>query len=95
MQNNKKMIYADDILSTLKEDKSINGANLRRVIQHINDAPAVEKVHGRWEKQLGLDHCSVCHKVRPYDVEADAVEYWQCNYCPNCGAKMNGGNEDG
>lgn len=48
----------------------------------------VEVVHGRWEKQLGIDHCSVCHKVRPYDVQADTVNYWTCNYCPSCGAKM-------
>ena len=45
-------------------------------------------VHGRWEKQLGMDHCSVCHKVRPYDVQADEAKYWPCDYCPNCGAKM-------
>ena len=45
-------------------------------------------VHGRWEQQLGIDHCSVCHHVRPYDVQADEVQYWRCDYCPTCGAKM-------
>ena len=44
--------------------------------------------HGRWEKQSGLYSCSECGKTCPYDVQADVIEYWACNYCPNCGAKM-------
>lgn len=47
--------------------------------------------HGRWEKQSGLYSCSECGKTCPYDVQADVIEYWACNYCPNCGAKMDGG----
>ena len=44
--------------------------------------------HGRWEKQSGLYSCSECGRTCPYDVQADVIEYWACNYCPNCGAKM-------
>ena len=47
-------------------------------------------VHGRWEKQHGIYSCSVCGKTCPYDVQADVIEYWTCNYCPNCGARMDG-----
>ena len=47
--------------------------------------------HGRWEKQSGLYSCSECGKTCPYDVQADVIEYWACNYCPNCGAKMDEG----
>ena len=47
--------------------------------------------HGRWEKQSGLYSCSECGMTCPYDVQADVIEYWACNYCPNCGAKMDGG----
>ena len=47
--------------------------------------------HGRWEKQNGLYSCSECGKTCPYDVQADVIEYWACNYCPKCGAKMDGG----
>ena len=46
--------------------------------------------NGRWEKQSGLYSCSECGKTCPYDVQADVIEYWACNYCPNCGAKMDG-----
>ena len=57
----------------------------------IDDAPTIEAEpvkHGRWEKQQGLYSCSECGKVCPYDVQADVIEYWPCNYCPNCGARM-------
>ena len=46
--------------------------------------------HGQWEKKSGLYSCSECGKTCPYDVQADVIEYWACNYCPNCGAKMDG-----
>ena len=49
--------------------------------------------HGRWEKKMGLYSCSECRKTCPYDVQADVIEYWACNYCPNCGARMDGGAE--
>lgn len=43
---------------------------------------AVEVVHGRWvclEAEIGLYECSECgHRI----LRAE------CNYCPNCGAKM-------
>lgn len=60
----------------------------------ISDLPAadvVPVVHGRWDKKSGLYSCSECGMTCPYDVQADVIEYWVCNYCPNCGAKMDGG----
>ena len=59
----------------------------------VDDIPAADVAtvrHGRWEKQSGLYSCSECGKTCPYDVQADVIEYWACNYCPNCGAKMDG-----
>ena len=41
-------------------------------------------VHGRWiDSGEALRHCSEC-----------GAYYFQYNYCPNCGAKMDGGEED-
>ena len=66
--------------------------NYRLIIQAkaINDAPAADVapvVHGRWLYHTLIDghihaECSECHKVRIID-----------NFCPNCGAKMDGGAE--
>ena len=57
----------------------------------LDEAPtvdAVEVVHGRWEYNRGAApseksyYCSVC-----ISGESD---YGTDNYCPNCGAKMDG-----
>ena len=70
----------------------ING--IESVLEYVENLPAVDVApvrHGRWEKQSGLYSCSECGMTCPYDVQADVIEYWACNYCPNCGAKMDGG----
>ena len=58
----------------------------------VNEAPtvdAVEVVHGRWEKHGKHDwRCSVCKVGVPYSFTGH-------NYCHNCGAKMDGGGDNG
>ena len=61
------------------------------ILKAIPAADVAPVRHGRWEKQSGLYSCSECGMTCPYDVQADVIEYWACNYCPNCGAKMDGG----
>lgn len=60
------------------------------VIDILSDMPtvdAVEVVHGRWIRRHNETKCSRC-KFIYYSNHDDF------NYCPNCGAKMDGGNED-
>ena len=55
---------------------------------------AVEVVHGRWESRtdvIGFARCSVCHDCNIYDDWPDGKKW---NYCPNCGAKMDGGSHE-
>ena len=79
---------------TYNEDKQICAGQLAtftEAILRVKEAPAADVVevrHGRWEKQSGLYSCSECGMTCPYDVQADVIEYWACNYCPNCGAKI-------
>lgn len=65
---------------------------LSAVITYLSEQPtvdAVEVVHGRWVEKpylLGTTrYCSICGQNygMPHGV---------FNYCPNCGAKMDGGN---
>ena len=63
----------------------------------IDVAPTVDAkpvVHGRWVSDEGdvLFHCSECETQISTSWNYDDL-HW--NYCPNCGAQMYGGNEDG
>ena len=71
---------------------------IRRVLNDKNLVPAADVapvVHGRWEflgpnrliKGCLCGTCSAC-KVRSKYIETPAL-------CPNCGAKMDGGDPDG
>lgn len=61
----------------------------------LREAPTIDVApvrHGRW---ISVPHklariCSVCNRDEPYkfaDIDADVYDY-----CPSCGAKMDGGN---
>ncbi len=59
----------------------------------LNDEPTadVEPVkHGKWKHVAGMNSkCSVCSHYFPV-TEFDSRPF-DINYCPNCGAKMDGG----
>lgn len=70
-----------------KHDEQCNYA-----ISMIENTPAADVapvVHGRWITYAGKDTCSRCHAPA---LEADA--HLRFYYCPNCGAKMDGGADD-
>lgn len=64
----------------------------------IEDAPTIDAapvVHGKWEWNTnnGFYYCSNCKTVSPREDQDG--EYCDCpNYCPNCGAKMDGERKD-
>ena len=69
-----------------KHDEQCNYA-----IDMIEDALIVDVapvVHGRWEP--GNPICPVCGGNKFKDLDADIWCDWQPDFCPNCGAKMDG-----
>lgn len=61
-------------------------------IQRIKNAPTADVapvVHGRWNSMDGYKTRKVC-SVCGWDVPEYGKFY---SYCPNCGAKMDGGTE--
>ena len=54
-------------------------------VQIINEAPTADVapvVHGRWEcVDTDIDQFFLCNRCKN-------KEYWESNYCPHCGAKM-------
>ena len=79
---------------------SLNDHQLEREIDTVPTADVAEVKHGDWISltdcaNAGV-YCSVCHK------KVYKEDYAWCNrknklrsdYCPNCGAKMDGGKEE-
>ena len=63
-------------------------------IKDVDAIPAADVapvVHGRWEP--GNPICPVCGENKFKDLDADIWCDWQPDFCPNCGAKMDGGAE--
>jgi hypothetical protein len=65
----------------------------REDIDKLPTVDAVEVVHGRWEKAhiTGYLKCNSCKDAFIYE---EWLESGKWNYCPNCGAKMDGGTDN-
>jgi hypothetical protein len=101
MENKKRLIDANELRKKNVWMKMRTGTvyecDTRAVtVSTIDLAPtidAVEVVHGRWKKDwcdnnmIGheFEECSKCGCSM-----LDTNQFWDSNYCPNCGAKMDG-----
>ena len=65
------------------------------IIEALDNAPTIDAEpvrHGRWEKADNLKpKCSVCGEFHLYSW----TDHKKCNFCPNCGAKMDKEINDG
>lgn len=103
-----RYIDADELRDDIDNYDFTEYADYSNVIDMIDDAPTVdvqEVKHGHWIDKGVLENyprpdinvyhllwCSECgalHRVRHY-CEGGWIN---ANYCPNCGAKMDGGAE--
>ena len=92
MEKHKEMAKQHNIVLVANED-----AIIKFLKEKCPTVDAVEVVHGRWiVSGCGFDLCSECRKVYAdgYLTAMGIKARTQFNYCPNCGAKMDGGNED-
>ena len=55
---------------------------------------AVEVVHGHWDESKPSGYCCCSHCRDVYILE-EWLSDGKWNYCPNCGAKMDGGKDNG
>lgn len=75
-------------------DKDKNRRVWARAIGVLHDTPAAEVapvVHGEWNRSGPLLECVVCGEIYS-QLGGNAGKEW--NYCPKCGARMDGGAED-
>ena len=98
MPNEKRLIDANALSKSIKEG---SGTELQKFFADVcvATAPTVdaaEVVHGRWYvSEYEYLNCSVCGEAMytgcNSNREANLLkDHWK-NYCPNCGAKMDGG----
>ena len=60
-------------------------------VKILNQFPVADVApvrHGRWIN--GDPYCPICRKDKFRGLDADVWADWQPDYCPNCGAKMDG-----
>ena len=96
-------MMAEYLAELVDEHMSLNDDNLaQRVIDNsdvqwclselhdILAADVAPVVHGRWDIMEGTKTRRICSKCR-WDVPEYGKFY---SFCPNCGAKMDGGGDD-
>lgn len=73
--------------------QGLNSVVHRKIQQLIADTPTVDAVvHGRWYwDDDGYCRCAKCHQKAPVIRQWDDEPFTtMTNYCPHCGAKMDG-----
>lgn len=87
---NKERYYSESLLRSLAYEDDVNGNCDGKidftVIDSIGGADVSPVVHGEWVHKNGEMYCSVCRS----EALMDEV-YYESLYCPECGAKMDGG----
>lgn len=61
---------------------------LKAAVIRISAADVAPVVHGWWNAD---ETCSVCGEKSTEGLDAVKWDYWLPDYCPHCGAKMDGG----
>ena len=95
------LIYREDAKDFVRHAYH-KGLNPVEYLDEIPAADVVEARNGKWIEENTRPRssqfcCSVCHRTA-YDPQPTRVKDWKkrCRYayCPNCGAKMDGGVND-
>lgn len=92
---------ARDLASTIRMSEMCKSDMAIRVLDKVDEAPAVDAVpvvHARWVKAHGMmppeyHHRKQCSMCGGWALQDYFGRERMSHYCPNCGAKMDGGAE--
>ena len=82
-----RLIDADVLTDAIENSRGKNSIYAQFVRAWIKEAPTIDAVpvrYGRWNCDMSGAWCSICGEYSEGE--------W--NYCPNCGAKMDGENNE-
>lgn len=87
-------IKRDTAIRAVMAAKWVDGSDGAMTMEIVASPPAadvVPVVHGRWERDADGDwYCTNCDEVVAI-CESGRERTYRKPYCPNCGAKMDGG----
>ena len=90
----KKNFYTENCNS---EENRWNDYAIKDIIMHIPAADVVPVKHGHWIEEYDCGyitpHCSECGETA-LTKEETSYDYVYSSYCPRCGAKMDGGEQN-
>ena len=92
-----KAIEKADYTAIADDADSCKTDYLREIIESVPATDVVPVVHGRWDESKEHFYLNNGCKewINFYCSECDAPNNSPTDYCPNCGAKMDGGAVDG
>lgn len=80
-----RLIDADALIEAMTKFSNATGEDMTHGIFYANIAPTIDAEpvrHGKWI----LGKCNRCGEHAPF--WSMATTYYESNYCPNCGARM-------
>ena len=84
----KDIIYREDAIKVVSHI-AMECIDKKTRIELINAIPSADRLQGKWidisEWYAPRQKCSICETV---------VDGYGSNYCPNCGAKMKGADDE-
>lgn len=93
-------ITVEDAANLISRIARINETHALTYIREAADRGEIQAAdvapmrHGKWIKPVpgdGENYCSVCHAEQPWFY---GYGYYEPDYCPNCGARMDKENND-
>lgn len=93
------LISRADAMGAVQDHFNANGFkgydDGQKMMDRINALPSAEAVQGEWidiDNYYRIATCSQCHKVTMFEKWGEYTKPY--DFCPNCGARMKGGEDE-
>ena len=99
-----RLVDADELMTEIMDNDldHLQRDDWKEVIQIVQDAQTIQpkRMRGKWiygESVTGIDgyFCNKCGYFVPWDYSQKCFDFIKdYRYCPSCGVKMDGGEQD-